>query len=274
MVSKQTKQFLKLTNKLDYRAQRKFFNRLSSNTKLQIYRSEKLCFFVDANKEGEPKEFYSPSSKYKLITQQYNTGPNTWLYCEGRIYDATDKLVAIVKRNYSDFPFCFIENHPNGNDYLVCEEDYQGQTILELNTRNRFDYIPIADNYKFGSFCWSGIKPSPNKTKLLVDGCYWACGYEYKLYDFSDPLTGAKPAKLFDKNNKEIYGEIVEAKWLEDSSCKMIIEYEWCISKNKNTHDLSDAEEEEVMNLIDNEHEPFSDHFSWKKEEIIYNFSL
>ena len=34
-------------------------------------------------------------------------------------------------------------------------------------------------------FIWTEILPSPDKTKLAVIGCYWACPYEVVVYDIS-----------------------------------------------------------------------------------------
>lgn len=109
---------------------------------------------------------------------------------------------------YSAFPFGWAEGHSNGHDYLLCGEDYQGYTVIELDTKERKDLLPesvpkqytykdqngveksgVVDTYPNGyGFCWADIKPSPDRNVLAVSGCYWACPYEVVLYDFSDPM--------------------------------------------------------------------------------------
>lgn len=133
-------------------------------------------------------EFTSPLGKYKLVTNLYKSqeGWNNISLGEVFLTDNEKKLFE-VKRNYPMFPYCFIENHPNGHDYLVCGEDYQGQTILELDTGKRVDYLP--EGYKDGvGFCWADIRVSKEKDVLAVEGCYWACPYEEWFIDFSEPL--------------------------------------------------------------------------------------
>ena len=92
--------------------------------------------------------------------------------------------MAVVNRNYDHFPFAWTERHANGHDYLICSEDYMGQTIIELDTDERRDFVSEDEG-----FCWVNYSVSPNRQFVAVDGCYWACPYELCIVDFSEPLV-------------------------------------------------------------------------------------
>lgn len=135
------------------------------------------------------REHLSESGKYKLVVTPFTTGESSWDYTQGLVYgQGSDKPIAEVRRNYSSFPFLFIEAHPNGHSYLVCGEDYQGQTVIELDTGARRDFLPEEAKKGFG-FCWAYCEFDEGSQILTVEGCYWACPYEYKFYDFSDPMV-------------------------------------------------------------------------------------
>lgn len=136
------------------------------------------------------KEHLSPSGKYRLVVTPFETKPGCWSYSQGLVYAVgSDTPLFEVRRNYHSFPKSWVEGHPNGHDYLVCGANYQGQTVLELDTGNRRDFIPESAKQGHG-FCWTGHEFKTESQILVVDGCYWACPYEYKFFDFSDPMSG------------------------------------------------------------------------------------
>lgn len=151
----------------------------------------KDSFFVPENAiRADLKEYTSDSFKYRLEIIPYRTRQGSWNYCQGLVYKAgEDTPIADVRRNYHSFPYSFIEDHPNGHDYLVCGENYQGQTVIELDTGKRLDFLPEAAKKGHG-FCWAQHEFDANQQILVVDGCFWAAGYEYKFYDFSNPMSG------------------------------------------------------------------------------------
>ena len=167
---------------------------------------EKLEFekaFDPANEvEGSRREHLSLSRRYKLVVQSYGTSPGTWSYTSGTVYrrgtDADDIVfvddsgkwvpIATVRRNYSAFPFLFVEDHPK-SDFLVCGHDYQGQTVVDLKTGARKDALSPGTEDGHG-FCWSEHRFDAATCTLVVCGCHWAFPYEYRLYDFSDPMSG------------------------------------------------------------------------------------
>ncbi|HTN89850.1 MAG TPA: hypothetical protein VL242_39515 [Sorangium sp.] len=152
---------------------------------------EKAAFFRPENeREGSRRDFLSPTGKYRLVVSSFSTGRGGWDYAQGEVYrTGTDAPVAVVQRNHDSFPFLFVEEHPNGHDYLVCGEDYQGQSVVELDTGKRRDHLPDEANDGIG-FCWVDMRFEASAAVLVVEGCIWACPYEFRFFDFSDPMSG------------------------------------------------------------------------------------
>ncbi len=147
----------------------------------------------DPENARDTYERLSPSGKYKLLVTSFTSGPGTWNVTEGKVFRVdSDTPIASIRRNYSAFPYCFVEGHANGHDYLIGGEDYQGQTIIELDTGAKRGLLPEEAKEGHG-FCWGGYTYSPETQLLLVDGCFWACPYEYRFYDFSDPMNKGWP---------------------------------------------------------------------------------
>ena len=94
------------------------------------------------NNSPQTQTHSSKSGKYRVeITTNIQADDDNFNHSIARVFDTkSEKLLFEIKRNFGDFPYCFAENHRNGNDYFLCAEDYQGQTVLELNTLKRVDY--------------------------------------------------------------------------------------------------------------------------------------
>ena len=129
----------------------------------------------------------SSSGLYQLEISRYGElGKVSWEYSRGIVRKLADhSVIADVKRNYGHFWHGWID-HPNGNEYLLCGEDYQGYSIVNLATRQSRVYFPEA-GYTGGAFCWAAVHPSPDRLVLAVDGCIWACPYELRFFDFRTP---------------------------------------------------------------------------------------
>lgn len=152
---------------------------------------EQTEFFTSENLiPNSAKTFSSPSGRYSLVISQYTTKPGCFHHSRGEVSLAGDPLlITTIYRNYGSFPFLFIEGHQNGHDYLVAGEDYQGQTVIELDTGLRRDFLP-EEAAKGHGFCWSRYQYEISNQILTVDGCIWACPYEFRFYDFLDPMNG------------------------------------------------------------------------------------
>lgn len=186
----------------------------------------------DETRVGEPKEHTSSSGKYRLVVSVHATGKGTWNYTKGVVL-AGDRAIETVCRNYSSFPFLFVEEHPSGHDYLVCGYDYQGQTIVELDTGRRVDYPPGP----FGGFCWSSYTASPSKRTLAVSGCYWGGPYEIFMHDFTDPMNGLPELHRCDD-------ELSFIRWSGDApdTCVLGHCYEVYVPTGTREGNMSDAE--------------------------------
>jgi hypothetical protein len=144
----------------------------------------------------------SPSGTYKLAISMFSTGGESWNYSQGIVYrndvgrgaaanETDDRPIATIQRNYGAFPYLFVEGHPKG-DFLVCGQDYQGQTVIELGSGTRRDAMSEGSEQGTG-FCWAAYAFDAPSKILVVDGCLWACPYEYRFFDFSDPMSGWPP---------------------------------------------------------------------------------
>lgn len=156
------------------------------SNKYKEWREEIAGFFIPENRVDESEKEYSPSGNFYLTVVAYSTGEGTWSYTQGVIRDSkNDKIIADVKRNFSNFWHSWIE-HANGNEYLLCGEDYQGQTVVNLTKGTVKSYFPEAGFDGVG-FCWTSAVSSSDSTILAVDGCYWACPYDMVFFDFRNP---------------------------------------------------------------------------------------
>lgn len=175
----------------------------AEDRKLEIRREDRQVrrAYHDAEEKGKlaqavpaPSRSYpSPSGKYVLKIAGLSVPGGGWSYSRGEVFEG-DRLIARVDRNYGAFPHLFIEGHKDGHDYLVCGHDYQGQTVIQLDTGARRDALSEGAEKGWG-FCWAGYTYEPERQILVVDGCHWACPYEVRFYDFSRPMRGWREIK-------------------------------------------------------------------------------
>lgn len=194
----------------------------------------------------------STLGKFKLTIEKYSTKKGYTNQSRGIVKNIAGDVVADVKRNYSSFPFCWAEDHSNGHDYLVCGEDYQGQTIIELDTGKRVDYLPVEAKKGWG-FCWGEINASPDKLMLAVHGCYWGCPYEVMFIDFSDPMKELPYLKNQIKCeyiSQEFHG------WNGDNTANISYEKIRRKSDNKWEDELTDDEQDKMYEEDDYEEIP------------------
>lgn len=143
---------------------------------------------------------------YLLTIKSHETREGCWNYTSGVVTKGA-KTIARIKRNYSSFVYTFV-THPNGMKYLICGEDYQGYTVINLTDEVIYNYIPKAWEKGFG-FCWIEHTFDKETCELTVYGCVWACPFENRVYDFTDPskmpykLLRAEDAPLEDDDDDE-----------------------------------------------------------------------
>jgi hypothetical protein len=186
----QAQDFFKKTQNMTRDTLQKAVKLLPKDVQNVYWEIRKVSYFIPENEVPDSrKEILSPSGKYKLVISRFTTRSGSWNYSQGVVYrKGDDNPIAVVQRDYSSFPNLFIESHPKGN-FLVCGATYQGQTVIDLGTGNRRDNLSEGTDKGHG-FCWSSYKYHEASQLLVVAGCHWACPYEYRFYDFSDPMSG------------------------------------------------------------------------------------
>ena len=121
------------------------------------------------------KQYDSPQKKYLLsITPvAFKEDERYWAFTIGKVFKTSNRktgnVVATIHRNSEKFPYAFFENQEDGHDYFICGEDYQGQTIIQLDTGKRVEYIGEKAKRNM-EFCWQKFHLSPNKDILAVEG--------------------------------------------------------------------------------------------------------
>jgi hypothetical protein len=133
----------------------------------------------------EHLEETSPCGLYQLITDVFGTAANptfpSIVVAVVRKVETGEVLVTI-RRNDDRLFYSWITR--DGHDYLLFPEDLEGQSVVDLIDR-RVEGFSTKD----GDFIWTDFHPSPDKAKLAIVGCYWACPFQVTVYDFRDPMN-------------------------------------------------------------------------------------
>lgn len=151
------------------------------------HHAELEAFFCEENRvTNEDEEHLSPSGDYKLTISHYRTKEGCWNYSRGVVTKVSDSaIIADVKRNYHSFWYEWAK-HPNESEYLLCGEDYQGYSVINLTEEVVHTYLPKEAQDGAG-FCWASVKFLPEENQVEVSGCIWAGPYEMVRYDFANP---------------------------------------------------------------------------------------
>ena len=146
---------------------------------------------------NKTKHYTSDSGTYRIsITPMVFREKDTeslWAYTYCNVYKGK-KLLHNIKRNSEKFPFTFVENHTDGHDYFVCGEDYQAQTIIQLDTDVKKTFIGEKAEREL-EFCWQKVFVSPDNNKIAVQGFAKEKPKDFteyrgiRFYEFIEPLT-------------------------------------------------------------------------------------
>ncbi len=216
-------------------------------------------FFVPESKIADSgKTVISPSGRYELEVYRYATGPGTWDYSRGIVKRLSDnKVIADVRRNYGHFWHAWVE-HPNGNEYLLCGEDYQGYSVVNLTEETYNVFFPES-GYKGFGFCWVNVYPSPDGLVLAVDGCYWACPYEVVFFDFSNPAV--LPLPEIERCNG-VTDPVIG--WVDNDTFAFSVYYDIRKSDGARYDDLSE-EEQNALDADPSQMGDATERFEWKR---------
>jgi hypothetical protein len=138
-------------------------------------------YFKKSNKQGSRTQVISPCGKYQLEIDHYRTIEGGWDYSRGIVTERkTATKIAEIKKCAPDFWYCWT------GKYLLCSEDPQGYTIIDLDNKTSFTYIDPKARGGLG-FEWIDVKPSPSGRYLAVQGQYMGSGKTTVVYDFRAP---------------------------------------------------------------------------------------
>ena len=173
----------------------------------------KKDFDEQAFEKGEVETDLSPSNKFRVDTTAFWLKDRNLELTKVEVYDqdANEKLFDFFVNEGGFFHGWATKNDIN---YLICAEDsFGGQTVADLTHRKMVGYSPDQDG-----FIWTDFHLSPDGQTLATIGCYWACPYVIKLFDFSDPMTlplpEIKEIQLLDNN------EIITC-WLDNDTIQL-----------------------------------------------------
>ena len=161
--------------------------------------------------EDSEEVIFSPTRNFRLETACYLV-PKTfgnWQITKVTVFHSAsnETLFTFLSNDERFFHNWAIKDD---HEYLLCAEDiYGGQTIIDLTAREMSGYSPNEDG-----FISTVYHMSPDGALLLTSGCYWACPYAIKLFDFSNPLVLPwRELRTLD-NNEDVLG------WINNTSFK------------------------------------------------------
>jgi len=158
-------------------------------------RNEYFKYFQDKYKLKNQDIYFSDTKRYKLEVHYYQNiiDHNRYSYSHGIVTNMENKKTISIKRNIGHFIYKWIIK--DNKEYLLCGQDYQGYTIVDLDNLKIIDFVP-EEVYSGKGFCWASIN-TVEDDRLIVEGCIWAHEYERITYDFSNPLE--LPYKIFER---------------------------------------------------------------------------
>lgn len=234
--------------------------------KYKKHRKNLEKFFKKTDLLPTKKTVIAPSGKHSLDILAYKTKEGCWNYTRGIVRELPDgPVVADIKRNYSSFWHTWV-SHQNGKEYLLCGEDYQGYTVINLTDRKEHTVFP-DDGYEGHGWCWITAYPSPDGKLVAVFGCYWACPYDLRVYDFSEP--DKTPLKLL--SERDIQGNDSVIGWKDDKTIHIRREIDLRKSDGKEIDKLKLDELNEFLKKCEDGEDDITERFedifwNWKEE--------
>ncbi|MEO6229256.1 MAG: hypothetical protein ABJB11_11040 [Ferruginibacter sp.] len=198
--------------------------------------------------EGSAETSVSPSGNYRLDTSSYNqTKPNcNWSVTKIEIFDNKSNEIAFsFFCNDDQFFYSWLTHGPM--EYFICAEDiFGGQTIIDLTRKKMESYSPNEDG-----FIWTDFHLSPDGKHLATIGCYWACSFVIKLFDFTNPLslplTEIKEIELLD--NDEIISGWTDNETIKTKGIKRERETEYCSDGSQRKKTISEKNVERLISI-------------------------
>jgi hypothetical protein len=197
--------------------------------------------------EGSVDVSLSPNGNYRLDRSYFKQTKPDCNWCVTKIEIFDNKLNLTVFSFFcNDDQFFYSWLKKGDTEYFICAEDiFGGQTIIDLTNSKMESYSQNEDG-----FIWTAFHLSPNGRYLATIGCYWACPFVIKIFDFSNPLilplTEIKEIELLD-NDETILGW-TDNETIKTKGIKREREIEYFNDGSQRSKTIS---EKEVERLID-----------------------
>lgn len=138
-------------------------------------------YFDENNRLEKERYELSEGGLYYFTSERYkqNDPKRNWVICKIEIYniETTEKILEyFTDADDNDYCACWFKK--NGDDYLILPEAFQGQSIVDIREKKLYSFYSSEE-----PFIWQLIYPSPGGNKIAVDGCYWGCPNELRVYD-------------------------------------------------------------------------------------------
>jgi len=175
----------------------------------------------------------SPCGRFQLEIQSYSKPAPSWSYSRILVRRG-EEVIASVDRNYG-FRGGFFQR--GTETWFWTGRHYQTQLLVNLETGQHHEYqgVPI----EYATFCWTGLQASASGKLLAVDGCVWACPYELRFYDLSQPDKGWPEIPLA-PNEHVKWLEVDSGEWRWEGETLHYRSYvDWNTRLDKAVHDLS-----------------------------------
>ena len=188
---------------------------VSAEEKERYEAAWKDFYYSDHTLTGEPDERLSPDGEFKLVVTRHLTAPGCWAYTKGTLYAmvlGSWVYLSEIRRNYSSFWHLWLYRE-DGQRFLFGGESYMGQTWVNLDTGEKTSHLPSEAGLGAG-FCWVDVTPNHDGTMLAVEGCFWACPYEVRFYDWTD--TDLPPLCIGYADYEECHG------WSDDGQSFLV----------------------------------------------------
>ena len=136
------------------------------------------------NKEGEEDYRLSETDNFYFTAENFrqNDTKRNWVVSKIKIWETGNPT----------FDFDYISNSEDtiqqscwmikdGTEYLFLPEATGGQSVYDTKLKQLHSFYSDEE-----PFIWLKLCPSPDGNKLAVEGCYWACPNELRIYDISE----------------------------------------------------------------------------------------
>lgn len=207
------------------------------------HRNDVKQYCLNSNKKYETR--IHENGRYRLEIDTFKTKEGCWDYTRGTVF-RDGVLLHEVHRNYSDFWQVWLLD-VRGEDFLLCGEDYQGLTLLNLTTGARQDWLPEGAANGWGFCVWTAMT-NPSKTAIMLEGCYWGGSPELHLHDMREMKLPWPRVRRFDEPLEAIDGDGTLFHFSDDNKVTLRCEF----VKHPITGKLKpDWTEEEVQEWLD-----------------------